>query len=254
MPLVYVFASSKAEAKPVLELARQPGRPAAFEAGGNQLAVIITGMGTGNARRVTDAALGLAADSAEGGKPQKPDAILMIGLCGGLTEVTREGQIVVYIECLSTEQAPLPCSLSLNSAILEILQERQIDCSPVAGITSSRIASTKNDKLALSRRGASVVDMESYQVLSAAARAGIPAAVMRVVADPLDARMPDFNSALDANGGLSVSRAIWIALESPLQTLRLIAGSKRAMARLTPAVKWVLQSNCFSNLRRAERR
>jgi hypothetical protein len=81
----------------------------------------------------------------------------------------------------------------------------------------------------------------------------VPAAVLRVVADPLDTDMPDFNSALDANGGLIGSKAIWIALGSPLETWRLLSTNKRAMARLAPAARLILQSNCFANLRSSVR-
>jgi adenosylhomocysteine nucleosidase len=255
MPLVYVFASSKVEAQPVLAFApknasAQQGRAVMVEVGDNRFAVIITGMGTGNARMKADAALGLTDAGADGGRPttQKPDAILVIGLCGGLTEAMRENQIVAYTECLSADKAPpLQCSPALTTAVIEILQKHRIASDRVIGITSPRIASNRNEKLALARSGGSVVDMETYQVLSAAARAGIPAAVLRVVADPLDTDMPDFNSALDANGALIGSKAIWIALGSPLETWHLLSANKRAMARLTPAVRVILQSNCFSS-------
>lgn len=257
MPLVYVFASSKMEAQPVLALVPKnetPQRRGAVlvDVGGNQFTVIITGMGTGNARIEADAALGSTARVADARSPtnQRPDAVLVIGLCGGLTEAMREEQIVAYTECLSADKAlPIHCSATLTDAITGILQKHRINYVRVTGITSPRIASNKGEKQVLARSGASVVDMETYQVLSAASSADIPAAVLRVVADPLDTDMPDFNSALDTNGGLIGGKAIWIALGSPLETWRLVSTNKRAMARLTPAVKLILQSNCFSNLR-----
>jgi adenosylhomocysteine nucleosidase len=256
MPLVYVFASSKMEAQPVLALApknepAQPGRIVMVEVGENRFAVIITGMGTGNARIRADAAL--AEDSGRL-TSQKPDAILVIGLCGGLTQAMRGEQIVAYTQCLSTDKSPpIRCSATLTDAITGILQKHRITCDRVTGITSPRIASNPSEKLALARSGASVVDMESYQVLSAAARAGIPAAVLRIVADPLDVNIPDFNSALNANGGLNGSKAIWVALASPLETWRLLSTNKRAMASLTPTVRLILQSNCFADFKSAAR-
>ena len=60
--------------------------------------------------------------------------------------------------------------------------------------------------------------------------------------------MPDFNAALNAQGALDGRKALWIALGSPLETYRLLAANKRAMERLTPAVKLILESNCFSNI------
>jgi hypothetical protein len=93
MPLVYVFAASKMEAQPVLVLAAQNGAAGQgstgviIEHGDGRFAVIITGMGTRNAEAKADGALGLAAPGADGGPPLagKPDAVLVIGLCGGLT-------------------------------------------------------------------------------------------------------------------------------------------------------------------------
>src|SRR5215469_14551943 len=110
MPLVYVFAASKMEAQPVLVLAARDGASSEgsgaliIEHGGDRFAVIITGMGTRNAEAKADAALGLVIRGADGGPPlaEKPDAVLVVGLCGGLTQSLREQQIVAYTECLST--------------------------------------------------------------------------------------------------------------------------------------------------------
>jgi nucleoside phosphorylase len=252
VPLVYIFASSKMEAKPVLALARknvpvQRGLADRVEVGENRFAVIITGMGTGSAQASADAAL-----AADGARPptQKPDAILVIGLCGGLTGAMREGQIVAYTQCFSTQESPaIRCSEALTDTITGILEKHRINCDAVTGITSPRFACNRSEKLALARTGVSVMDMESYQILSAAARVGIPASVLRVVCDPLEIDMPDFNPALDAKCGLILSRAMWIALASPLATWRLFSSSQRAMARLTAAAKLILQSDCFGNLR-----
>ena len=60
--------------------------------------------------------------------------------------------------------------------------------------------------------------------------------------------MPDFNRALNALGALDGRKALWIALGSPLQTLRLLGSNKRAIERLKPAVKLILESDCFSRV------
>jgi hypothetical protein len=151
MPLVYVFASSKMEAQPVLALAPknvavQAGRVVIVELGDNRFAVIITGMGTGNARLKADTAL-----TADGARPtaQKPDAILVIGLCGGLTQAMQGEQIVAYTQCLSTDKSPpIRCSAALTDAITGILQKHRITCDRVTGITSPRIASNPSEKRA----------------------------------------------------------------------------------------------------------
>jgi hypothetical protein len=88
--------------------------------------------------------------------------------------------------------------------------------------------------------------MESYPILSAAERGGVPAVVLRVVSDSLDTEMPDFNRALNPQGALDGRRALWIAFGSPLQTIRLLSSNKHAMQRLAPAIKLILESDCFS--------
>ena len=165
MPLVYVFAASKMEAQPVLVLAAQNGTSGQgsgaliIEHSIGRFAVIITGMGTRNAEAKADAVLGLAAPVGGASSPlaEKPDAVSVIGLCGGLTESLREQQIVAYTECLSTganKAPPLHCSPSLTDGIVRQLQEQGINVDRVVGITSPRIATTKADRLVLAKSGA----------------------------------------------------------------------------------------------------
>jgi hypothetical protein len=247
--------------QPVLVLAGRNGTPdqgsgaVIIEQSGDRFAVIITGMGTRNAEARADAAFGLAAPDAGGSLPvaEKPDAVLVIGLCGGLAENLSEDRIVAYRECVSTAPSrppPLRCSSVLTEGIIRRLQQQGIAVDRVIGITSPRIATTKADRLALAKSGAVGVDMESYPIVSAAARAGVPAVVPRVVSDSLDTEMPDFNLALNAQGALDGRKALWIALGSPLETFRLLAANKRAMERLTPAVKPILGVSTLA-LRRA---
>ena len=134
MPLVYVFAASKMEAQPVPVLAPKNDTASLgsgaliIEHGDDRFAVIITGMGTRNAEAEADAATGLATRGASGGPPlkEKADAVLVIGLCGGLTESLREQRIVAYTECLSSgpnKAPPLQCSPVLTGGIVRRLQD-----------------------------------------------------------------------------------------------------------------------------------
>jgi nucleoside phosphorylase len=191
MPLVYIFAASKMEAQPVLVLAGCNAAPAQGSTGviidhdGDRFAVIITGMGTGNAEATADAVLGVTSGGARGGSPvaEKPDAILVIGLCGGLTEPLSEGRIVAYSECLSAEpgKPPLSCSSAITTKLLPLLASSNISCDRVTGVTSPRIATNREERLRLAQTGASAVDMETYSILDAATRAGVPVAVLRFV-------------------------------------------------------------------------
>lgn len=85
--------------------------------------------------------------------------------------------------------------------------------------------------------------MESYEILAAANRAGLPTAVLRVVADTAAQDLPDFNQALDAQGALDGRKALRIALTSPLRTLRLLRANKQAIDCLGKALAGLLTAD-----------
>jgi nucleoside phosphorylase len=256
MSLVCVFAASKMEGQPIQQIAgadteNQPTshvEPLRF--GPNEVILIIAGMGPKNARSKAREAFGLGSAQTGSSLPfgRRPNAVLVIGLCGGLTNSFTENKIVAYTDCLSTEPSkpPLQCSPTITKALVDLLLSRSIPCERAVGITSPLIAVTRDDKLTLAKAGANAVDMESYEILAVAAQAGVPAAVLRVVADTPDTKMPDFNRALNQDGGLDGRKALRIALTSPIKTASLLAANKRAMSHLTKALQIVLPADCFS--------
>jgi nucleoside phosphorylase len=229
------------EGQPVRKLATHSDSGSSFRCGDNDVVLTVTGMGPKNAWSKAEAALGKPA-----GRP--PDAVLVIGLCGGLSPSLPERQIVAYSECRSTDpcEPVLACSPALTDAILRRLESSAVSCERVSGLTSPRIATSRTERLALSDSGAVVVDMESYPIMKAAAAAGIPAAVLRVVADSIDRDLPDLNRALDDQGGLDGRKALKVALGSPLKTARLLGANKRAVEDLGKALEAVLPSPCFA--------
>lgn len=249
MNLVYVFAASKMEVQPlwkVAGLAAAPGSGvSSLRCGPNEVVPIIGGMGPKRARASAERTLGLAP---AGYDDSKPEAVLIIGVCGGLTACLPEGRVVAYTACLSTEAAhpPLRCSPNLTDSIIVMLGSSNITCDCVVGVTSPRIATTRDERLALAKHGASVVDMESYSILTVAAAADIPAGVLRVVSDSLDRGLPDFNRALNADGAFDQRKAFKVALRSPLRTIRLVKANRRALQNLTRALEIVLPSDCFA--------
>ncbi len=237
MSLVYIFAASAMEGEPVQKIAVPSSSSLPSRCGPNDLVLIIGGMGPKNARSKAEAAFATG----------KPDAVLVIGLCGGLTPSLPEGRVVAYTECQSTEATNplLHCSQIITDLIVELLKSSSITCDRVVGITSSRIATTRDERFALARDGATVVDMESYSIVKAATNAGIPVVVLRVVGDSIDRELPDFNRALNDAGTLDRGKAFKVALGSPLRTARLLAASRRAMQRISAALEIVLKAGCF---------
>ena len=255
MSLVYIFAASPMEGQPVRKIANPPAAPGSsatpLRSGPNEWVLIIGGMGPRGSGAKAEEALNLTSSASEF---RKPDAVLIIGLCGGLAASLPEGRIVVYKECLSTEDAkpPLRCSQPIVDSVVALLTGSNICCDRVIGITSPRIATKRDERLALARYGATVVDMESYSILNAAASARVPAAVLRVVSDSIDRELPDFNRALNDAGALDGRKALKVALGSPIRTAKLLAANKRAMREIASALEIVLPSGCFAQAESSE--
>ena len=241
MSLIYVFAASRMEGQPIRRIGVPLSSNSILRCGPNDVVLITGGMGPINARVKADAALRSSAGVT-------PDAVLSIGLCGGLTASLPEGRIVSYTDCRSTQAAKplLRCSEKIVNAMADLLKSSSVFCDPVVGITSQQIATTRAERSALANLGAAVVDMESYAILESAASAGTPAAVLRVVSDSVDRILPDFNCALNENGALDGRKALKVALGSPLRTGKLLAANRRAMQQLAKALQIVLKSRCFA--------
>jgi nucleoside phosphorylase len=245
MSLVYIFAASPMEGEPVRKIAGDGDLCSPVRCGSNDLVLIFSGMGPVNARSKAELMLGV---STQPSVMPKPDAALVIGLCGGLTESLSEGRIVAYTACKSTEVTKpiLDCSAKVVDSVVTLLASGNIACDRALGITSSRIATNRQERVALAESGAAVVDMESYSILEAAASARIPAAVLRVLSDSFDRVLPNLNRALDETGGLDSRKALRVALGSPVRTARLLAANKRAIQGLAKALDIVLKAPCFA--------
>src|SRR5687767_9312638 len=119
MSLIYIFAASPAEAEPVRKIAAVSESSSSARCGANDVVLIVGGMGPLNAKRKAEAAL---VGNVDAPTTHKPDAVLVIGLCGGLTDKLPEGRIVVYTTCGVTEPAGpiLPCSESILNATVSV--------------------------------------------------------------------------------------------------------------------------------------
>jgi nucleoside phosphorylase len=241
MSLLYVFAASPMEAEPVRKAATAESRTNLFRCGANEVLLLAGAMGPKGARDRAEGALVAPSN-------QRPDAVVIVGLCGGLTTDLPEERIVLYEACVSTDAGNRRLSFSsvLTKSVGDLLTSSNIRHERVTAITSPRIAINRAEKTALSKSGAQVVDMESYSILDVAALAGVPVIGLRVVADSLDRDLPDFNRALNPSGALDNRKALGIALRSPMATVRLLSANKRAMQRLSGAIELVLKAPCFS--------
>ena len=252
MSRILVLAASKTEADPLARLLgvtrwNSSAHAGPITAGPNQLEFFITGMGPKQAgeRAVQILSHGLGPGSLGERQGENPHVAIVIGFCGSLMASLTESAIVVYSSCLSAMNGgpTCPCASELSEQVTALLNAQNAACRSVLGITSPRVASTKDDKLQLAATGAQVVDMESYDVLSAAHKLGIPAIVVRVVSDSLDRKLPDFNRALNPDGSINNRMALRVMLGSPLLTARAYVASTRAARHLAHALGPVLSAD-----------
>ena len=145
MSLVYVFAASGLEANPVRKLALASGSNSTLRCGLNDLVLITSGMGPANARKNAEAALMSSLPTSNG---PKPNAVLIIGLCGGLTPSLPERRIVAYTECRATDanKPLLRCSEPITNTVVQLMKRSSTLCDRVVGITSPNIATTPGER------------------------------------------------------------------------------------------------------------
>lgn len=186
------------------------------------------------------------------------DALLVIGLAGGLDPQLKTGDAVIYDLCFRAQFAPeksnskekrpvreenasVVCDPDFATRLFEKLRAAGVQCKRGAGLTIKRVVIEAENKLALGARyGAAAVDMETYDVVSACARAGVPVAALRVVLDEASDDLPDFNRALRADGSTNVWRLLPALLARPMITARFIFNLRRAMRTLRMAASSVL--------------
>jgi adenosylhomocysteine nucleosidase len=141
---------------------------------------------------------GTAADRV--GRPV--DAVVSVGLCGGLVEQLSVGDIVV--------------GTAVNGHPIDVPLARDRYLSgPIASI--DHVAQTVAEKKALRETGAIAVEMEAAAVLERARRWGVPFYCVRVVSDVWNEGFTlDLNAARGQEGRFSVGRIVGQAIRRPV--------------------------------------
>jgi adenosylhomocysteine nucleosidase len=213
--------------------------------GGRRVTILQSGMG----------AIGFADRLAEHLKKNRYDALIIVGLAGGLDPRLRVGDAVLYNLCYDARDIDFPLrALPDPEGTLEEVREKAAAAAgdellsgfvsgaltraglsfiKAPGITVGRIVTEAKEKLALGvRYGAAAVDMETYQALSACARLDLPAAALRVISDESGRDMPDFNRVYNADGRINGWRMASAMMERPSAALRLMMTIRPALQSL----------------------
>ena len=143
---------------------------------------------------------------------------LVLGLCGGLSDRTRLGTVVLY------DQPNLAQRLQVQS---------------VQGITIDRVLCLASEKNQLARESkADVVDMESQWIVEYVRSLGGVVNVIRVVSDDAIGNLPDLSGAFDTSGDLRPLALAIAFIRNPIAALRLV---RVALIALRQLEEWVAE-------------
>lgn len=150
-------------------------------------------------------------------------ALLSFGLAGGLDPSLRCGTVLAPTQVITMHGTPLPCDPSFF-AHLGPWASHPLPHVRAPLAHTPHVLATVADKTALRIvTQACAADMESVSVGTAAREAGVPFAVLRVIADEADEDLPSI--ALEAagpDGTVHVMRSVGLALRHPWQIPGLI--------------------------------
>lgn len=192
--------------------------------------------------RVSGASAARARALAEGLAAEGAEALLSVGLAGGLAPELASGALLL------PEAVRLPdgALLAADGALLGRLAAALGRASGAVVAGADAAVLNPEAKQALAAAGAAIVDMETHGVALAAKAAGLPWAAVRAVADDSRTALPRWAMGLvqpdgaidDARAALALLRAPWTL---PL-ALKLAGANARALAALRGAAAGMLRS------------
>jgi len=183
---VLVCFAVKEEARPFQRICRENSGDQDASA-----AVLVTGMGSVNARKTLQQAL----------TTMTPKLVVSSGFAGGLDPQLKTGDLIF--------QAPAPADIEARL--------QSIGAKPVVFHHSAQVASTAAAKSRLRRdSGADAVEMESDALAAVCRKAGIPCLVLRVVLDTAAEDLPlDFNTVMDEQQRIKPGKLALVLARSP---------------------------------------
>ncbi|OAN51356.1 nucleoside phosphorylase [Paramagnetospirillum marisnigri] len=170
---------------------------------------------------------------------QGAHALISIGIAGGLDPALEPGAVVVG-SGVHVDGAVVACDGAWASRLLSVIPFSR------AGLVFGAdrvIGGTEAKHRLFTDHGAVIVDMESGAVARVAARAGIPLAVLRTVADPASRSLPRAAmAALDEDGNPRIGAVLAGLARRPWELAGLIRvglDSRAALSALRDSLKIV---------------
>lgn len=189
----------------------------------------------------------------------KGELVLITGLAGALAPECKHGDIVIYNNCYSLEApnnnsiqvSPLnkvECEQKLTTFLSHQLRSNNIDTLQGDGLTLSKVVCQAQEKLSLAKKyNALAVDMESYQILTAAKEKQLPSTVLRVISDDAQEDLPDLNAAMNKNGDVNNLKMVLQFAKHPILAARFLSNLNKSISKLKSFLPKILGGN-FANL------
>ncbi len=155
------------------------------------------------------------------------DKALIIGLGGSLSSSYKVGDVVIYESCSYFDNGELvtkKCDRDFNNVL-----RSQLNAPIVKGLTTDKLIVSPSQKQLLQQQSnCSVVDMESYGVMSYFDSVS----VVRVISDNVNDFLPDLNLAISDDGKLNKWRMSIVFLTQPLKAIKLIRNALISLKKL----------------------
>jgi hypothetical protein len=157
--------------------------------------------------------------------PQGPLSVLLMGLCGSLTDQHQVGELVIYESCVDQMGRQWECDRPLTDQLCQVFNRK-----PVAAFTSDRLIHQATEKYQIAQQyQTDVVDMEGSSASEVLAARGVAVGMIRVVSDDCQHNLPDLSAAFSPDGSLRPWPLAIGMLRQPLAAARLIQGSLKGL-------------------------
>ncbi len=152
--------------------------------------------------------------------------VLIMGICGSLSDRYTVGDLVLYQDCVYQGKQQ-ECDRTFTAQLHSYISEK---VSLVNSLTSDHVIWSASEKRYLGETlAADVVDMEGFTALEFFNAAGVSVAMLRVVSDDCQHNIPDITPAINSDGSLNPFPLAIAMLRQPLAATRLIRGSLTAL-------------------------
>lgn len=161
--------------------------------------------------------------------------LVMVGLCGSLSDQYSVGDVVLYQSCFDPHQQ---ITLETDEKLTKTIHHYLSSGSLVTSYTSDRVVNLASEKQQLFQTyQTDVVDMEGFSYLQILQSHNIAVAILRVVSDDSKHDIPDLAQTINDQGKLKALPLTIAMLKHPLGAIQLIKGSLKGLKQLEKIVR-----------------